>query len=94
MSTPHPLYDAKLSELNIAVFDLETTGLYASRDAIIQVSVVHVNAVSIGDDWMTLVDPGDDHRPIPEFIEDFTGIKDAQLDGELRVVAELLVECT
>jgi DNA polymerase III epsilon subunit-like protein len=75
MSTPHPLYDAKLSDLDIAVFDLETTGLYASRDAIIQVAVVRVNAGVI-------VDPGDSHRPIPEFIEDFTGIEDGQLDGQ------------
>jgi DNA polymerase III epsilon subunit family exonuclease len=82
MSTPHPLYDAKLSDLDIAVFDLETTGLYASRDAIIQVAVVRVNAGVIGDHWMTLVDPGDSHRPIPEFIEDFTGIEDGQLDGQ------------
>lgn len=81
MSTPHPLYDAKLSELEIAVFDLETTGLYASRDAIIQIAVVHVNAGAIAEDWMTLVDPGNGHRPIPEFIENFTGIKDSQLDG-------------
>lgn len=81
MSELHPIYDAKLAAMDIAVFDLETTGLHASQDAIIQVAVVEVNQSVLGEDWMSFVDPGVTHRPIPEFIQDFTGIQDAQLDG-------------
>jgi len=30
---------------------------------------------------MSFVDPGPEHRPIPDLIQDFTGIQDDQLDG-------------
>ena len=81
MSEFHPIYDAKLVEMDIAVFDLETTGLFPSHHAIIQIASVHVDSASIAGDWMDFVNPGDDHRPIPSFIEEFTGIKDTQLDA-------------
>ncbi|WP_293573642.1 3'-5' exonuclease [Phaeobacter sp.] len=81
MSDLHPIFDAKLSEMDIAVFDLETTGLHSSKDAIIQIAAVQVNRAELGDDWMSFIDPGPEHRPIPDFIQDFTGIQDGQLDG-------------
>lgn len=91
MSETHPIYDAKLSEMDIAVFDLETTGLHSSQHAIIQVAAVKVDQSELGDDWMTFVDPGADHRPIPDFIQNFTGIQDDQLDGapDLKSMMEL-----
>jgi len=81
MSELHPIYDAKLAAMDIAVFDLETTGLLPSKHAIVQVAAVKVNQSEIGDDWMSFVDPGAEHRPIPGFIQDFTGIQDDQLNG-------------
>lgn len=79
--TSHPIYDAKLSELDIAAFDLETTGLYPSKHAIIQVASVKVSRSALGEEWVSFVNPGVGHRPIPEFIENYTGIQDDQLDG-------------
>ena len=73
MSETHPIYDAKLSEMDIAVFDLETTGLHSSKHAIIQIAAVKVDQSALSDDWMTFVDPGADYRPIPDFIQNFTG---------------------
>lgn len=79
--TLHPLFDSKLLELDIAVFDLETTGLFPSKHAIIQIATVLVDAGNLANEWETKVNPGNKHRPIPQFIEDFTGIEDGQLDG-------------
>lgn len=76
------LFDTKLGEMEIAVFDLETTGRVPSKDAIIQMAVVRVDSGAIANEWSTLVDPGEAHRPIPEFIEGFTGIQDETLDGQ------------
>jgi len=75
----HPIFDSKLMDLAISVFDLETTGLYAHKDAIIQVAVVNVEAGEIDAEWMDYVNPGQSHRPISEFITGFTGILDSQL---------------
>jgi DNA polymerase III epsilon subunit family exonuclease len=80
MTDFHPIYDAKLRELDIAVFDLETTGLYASKNAIIQIAAVIVESGQIGQEWMTHVNPGKNHRPIPDFIQKYTGISDDRLD--------------
>lgn len=76
----HPIYDAKLIDMSIAVFDLETTGLFPSKHAIIQIAAVQVDDGQPAEEWMDYVNPGGDHRPIPAFIEEFTGIQDSQLD--------------
>ena len=85
MPDSHPLFDAPLGSLAIAVFDLETTGLHPNSDAIIQMAVVKVDEASKGDEWMELVNPGSDHRPISDWLSDFTGIKDEDLDGGLSL---------
>jgi ATP-dependent DNA helicase DinG len=51
--------------------DIETTGLDANRDAIIEIGAVRFNERRVEDEWSTLVNPG---RQIPEFITDLTGI--------------------
>jgi len=80
---PHPLFDKPLKEMDIAVFDLETTGLYPHSDRIIQVAVVTVDAAQIGGDgWMQLVHPGDDHLPLKQKIVELTGITDERLIGQ------------
>ncbi|MEO1380376.1 MAG: 3'-5' exonuclease, partial [Pseudomonadota bacterium] len=79
----HPLYDKPLAELEISVFDLETTGLFAGRDRIIQVAVVQIDANALsGQEWMQYVYPGDDFIPLDDIIVDLTGITDAKLQGQ------------
>jgi DNA polymerase-3 subunit alpha (Gram-positive type) len=79
----HPLFDKPLKEMNIAVFDLETTGLYPHKDRIIQIAVVTVDAAEIeGNGWMQLVHPGDAHLPLRKKIVELTGITDERLKGQ------------
>jgi len=82
----HPIYDAKLIDMPISVFDLETTGLYSHKDAIIQIAVVNVDQGSPAKEWMDYVNPGKSHRPIPKSITEFTGIRDEQLTGAPTLV--------
>ena len=79
----HPLYDTPLNELAISVFDLETTGLFAHKDRIIQVAVVQIDQNELEDsEWMQLVHPGDDHLPLKEIVVNLTGITDDRLEGQ------------
>ena len=56
--------------------DLETTGLDAERDAIIEIGCVKLQDGRISDEWSTLVNPG---RPLPLGIIQLTGLTDADL---------------
>jgi DNA polymerase-3 subunit epsilon/ATP-dependent DNA helicase DinG len=70
--------------------DLETTGLDAARDSIIEVGAVRFRGNSIVDTFSTLVNP---LRPIPRQITELTGIRTADVaDAPTmdRVVPELL----
>lgn len=88
----HPLYDKSLKELKISVFDLETTGLYASRDRIIQVAVVPIDANAITNDgWMQYVYPGDEYIPLSDIVVDLTGITNDTLQGQPEM-GEVLAE--
>ena len=51
--------------------DLETTGLQADRDAIIEIGAVKFRGDDILGEWSSLVNPG---RPLPRKIERLTGI--------------------
>lgn len=65
---------AGFSSLRCAVVDVETTGGGPSRgDRVIEVAVVQVAGRAIGETYDTLVNPG---RPIPPWIQGFTGITD------------------
>jgi DNA polymerase-3 subunit epsilon/ATP-dependent DNA helicase DinG len=61
--------------------DLETTGLEARRDAIIEVAAVKFRDGEPVDHFATLVDPG---RPIPYEITVLTGITDRDVIGKPR----------
>lgn len=63
--------DAKLQDLRYAVVDVETTGVGAEVDRVIEVAVVPVVQGTIGDLHHWLVNPG---RRIPPVVTRLTGI--------------------
>ena len=56
--------------------DLETTGLDANRDTIIEIGAVRFQDNTILDRFVTLVNP---RRPIPPRITQITGLRDADV---------------
>ena len=79
----HPLYDKPLKDLEVAVFDLETTGLYAGHDRIIQVAVVKVDSATVSEDgWEQKVYPGEDRLPLSDIVTKLTGITGDDLEGK------------
>ncbi len=61
----------------LAFIDLETTGANPVRDRITEIGVVEVDGDRVTT-WNTLVNPG---RPIPEFIQQLTGIRNEMVAG-------------
>jgi len=55
----------------LVAIDLETTGLDAQKDAIIEIAAVRFSGTRIEAEWTTLINPG---RPIPPLITQLTGI--------------------
>ena len=71
--------------------DLETTGLDATSDRIIEIGAVRFLDGEVSGRFETFVDPG---IPIPEFVQTLTGIRDADVAGApsvSRALAELAV---
>ncbi len=62
--------------------DLETTGLDAERDAIIEIGAVKFRDNDILDKYSTFVNP---FRPIPFPITELTGIRDEDVEGAPRL---------
>ncbi len=60
------------------VFDIETTGLYAGKDKIIEIGAVKLMGGKICETFSTFVNP---QIPIPEFITKLTGINNAMVAG-------------
>ncbi len=87
----HPLFDAELSELEIAVFDLETTGLFPAQDRIIQIALVKVSGLELGEEYESKVNPGQSHLPLEQLIIDLTGITNEQVEAA-REIDEVLPE--
>lgn len=65
-----------MSQTYVAI-DVETTGLDAYEDEVIEVAVVTLTADEIVDEWSSLVNP---NREIPPFITRLTGITDAMVE--------------
>lgn len=60
----------------IVALDIETTGLDAEKDAIIEIGAVRFKGHRVEDEWTTLIHPG---RRIPPFITQLTGITDQMI---------------
>lgn len=58
--------------------DIETTGLNAERDAIIEIGAVRFKGSRVYDTYNTFINPG---RPIPYKIQQLTGITPDDIDG-------------
>lgn len=71
---------ARLIDLTrpLAILDLETTGISPEEDRIIQVGIARLLPEGDVETYSQLVDPG---RPVPEDVQDLTGITDDLLDG-------------
>jgi DNA polymerase III epsilon subunit family exonuclease len=68
--------DPLLEEAEFVVFDLETTGLSATRNRICEVGAVRVRALELVDSFQSLVNPG---RALPADIARLTGLRDPEL---------------
>ena len=75
-----------IEDAALVVFDLETTGLSASRDRMCEIGAVRVRALAIDETFETLVNPG---VVLPPTIAALTGITAGELRGAPR--AELAV---
>src|SRR5688572_30081379 len=73
--------DLLIEDAELVVFDLETTGLSASRDRMCEIGAVRVNALEIAETFETLVDPG---VALPNTIARLTGLSDGELRGAPR----------
>lgn len=73
----------------IVALDIETTGLDASTDAIIEIGAVRFDGNRMEAEFSTLINP---HRHIPEFITGLTGISDdmVRLKPTIREVLDEL----
>ncbi len=62
--------------------DIETTGLDAGRDSILEIAAVQFKGSRVEDEWSSLINP---NRHVPEFITTLTGIDDAMLRQAPRI---------
>lgn len=66
-----------LEEAEFSVLDVETTGLSARNNRVIEIGIVKVKNLKIADKFTTLINPGCD---IPYFITQFTGIANSDVE--------------
>ena len=81
-----PVAEPGLDE--VVVFDLETTGLSAERDAIVEIGAVVVRGGQVleRESFHTLVDPG---RSIPWYVTKVHGIRDDMVQGSPAITRAL-----
>jgi DNA polymerase-3 subunit epsilon len=65
-----------LKDTEFSVLDVETTGLSARNNRVIEIGIVKVKNLKITDKYTTLINPGCD---IPYFITQFTGISNSDV---------------
>ena len=78
--------DPLLEEAEFVVFDLETTGLSATRDRICEIGAVRVRALEPVDSFQSLVNPG---VALPEPVARLTGLRGEELRRAPSVSAVL-----
>ena len=66
-----------LEEAEFSVLDVETTGLSARNNRVIEIGIIKVKELKIVDLFSTLINPGCD---IPYFITQFTGIANSDVE--------------
>ena len=66
-------------DADLAVVDVETTGLDAATDRIIEIGIIHMRGGEVLESYGRLIDP---KRTIPEEVVQLTGIKQADVDGQ------------
>ena len=66
-----------LEEAEFSVLDVETTGLSARNNRVIEIGIVKVKNLKIADKYSTLINPGCN---IPYFITQFTGIANGDVE--------------
>ena len=76
-----PSHGTAIEDAELVVFDLETTGLSASRDRMCEIGAVRVRALAIEETFETLVDPG---TVLPPHISALTGILPRDVRGAPR----------
>lgn len=72
---PQPI---DLHEATYVVFDVETTGLSAVYDTIIELGAVKTHKGNVIDSFEAFINPG---KPLTKLIVDLTGITDSMLEG-------------
>jgi DNA polymerase-3 subunit epsilon len=76
MSTGHP---EEWFDADIAAIDVETTGLNAAEDRVIEIAIIHMRSGEVIDRYSHLVNPG---IPIPEEVIKLTGIQNDDIAGK------------
>ncbi|MFT5433772.1 MAG: DNA polymerase III epsilon subunit family exonuclease [Myxococcota bacterium] len=66
-------------DADLAVVDVETTGLDSATDRVIEVGIIHMRAGEVIESWGRLVDP---KAQIPEEVVALTGISQSDVDGQ------------
>ncbi len=67
-----------MNSLELAIVDVETSGISAVYDRIIEVAVLRISGGELIEQFSTLVDP---ERAIPSYITRLTGISDRDVRG-------------
>jgi DNA polymerase III epsilon subunit family exonuclease len=75
----HPRLDLRLDQLEFVAFDVETTGLDASRERVVELSAVRFRLEAEASNFDELIDPG---RPIPAAAARVNGITDELVRGK------------